>query len=49
MNDAVIVMAKLTRIGRISSQLSTLEPESLLALLLRHILFLRRGSARKQE
>lgn len=38
MTDAVIVMAKRTPIGRIGGALSTLEPEALLAPLIRHIL-----------
>lgn len=38
MTDAVIVMAKRTPIGRIGGALSSLEPEALLAPLIRHIL-----------
>ncbi|GAB6989746.1 thiolase family protein [Paenibacillus pini] len=37
MNEAVIVMAKRTPIGRMGGILSTLEPESLLAPLIQHI------------
>lgn len=37
MTDAVIIMAKRTPIGRMGGSLSTLEPESLLAPLIRHL------------